>query len=185
MEIKRNNKCVKIQLPNGSVVDVLSAVLDEVFKWIQIDANKPESGGYIVGYEHERTGHISLEEVSHPYSLDTGNRIHFDIRDPLHNLFLKKARRRKSYYMGVWHTHPQSDPTPSAVDWEDWSATMQSDKTGSQYIFFIIVGTVKWRIWIGDFSTGKIVEGLECLKNADSIYIKEGEDHEEEYIRFH
>ena len=174
VEIRRNNKCVKIKLPNGNVVDVLSSVLDEIFKWIQVDNNKPESGGYIVGYEHERTGHISLEEVSHPYALDTRNRIHFDIRDPRHDLFLKKARRHKSFYMGVWHTHPQIDPKPSDVDWEDWNATMQSDKTGSQYIFFLIAGTVKWRIWIGDFSTRRIVEGMECEKKDNGIYIKEG-----------
>ena len=180
MEIKKNNKCVKIQLPNGKVVDVLSSVIDEINKWIQVGNNMPESGGYIVGYEHKKSGHISLEAISHPYTFDSKNRIQFDIRDPRHNMFLKKARRRKSYYMGVWHTHPQADPTPSSIDWEDWRATMQSDKTGSQYIFFIIAGTAIWRIWIGDFNTGRIVEGFECAKNTDGIYIKEGDMNEKD-----
>lgn len=178
MEIKNDNCCVKIQLPNGNVADVLNPVLTEMFKWIQVDITKPESGGYIVGYQHEKTAHISLEAVSHPYTLDQKNRIHFDIRDPRHNLFLKKAQRHKSYYMGVWHTHPQSDPSPSAIDWEDWNATMQTDKTGSQYIFFIIVGTGSWRIWIGDMKTGKITEGTECPKDNEGLYVKEGKINE-------
>lgn len=180
MEIKNNNKCVKIQLPNGNVVDILSQVFDEMFKWIQDDAVKPESGGYIVGYQHEKTGNISLEAVTHPYALDTRNRIRFDIRDPHHNMFLRKAQRRKSYYMGVWHTHPQSDPSPSSMDWEDWNATMRSDKTGSQYVFFIIVGNDNWNIWIGDMHTGRITKGAECIKDNYDMYLREGRTNEED-----
>lgn len=174
MEIKNENKCVKVQLPNGNVVDILSSVLVEIFKWIQNDTDKPESGGYIVGYQHEKTGNISLENVSPPYMFDTRNRIHFDIRDPRHNLFLKKAQKHRSYYMGVWHTHPQADPSPSPVDWEDWNATMHFDKTGSQYVFFVIAGTENWRIWIGDTNTGIITEGVECPKDATGLYHREG-----------
>lgn len=174
MEIRNLNKCVKIKLPDGNVVDVLTPVLDEIFKWIQTGDSAPESGGYIVGYQHDKTGHISLEAVSHPFAFDRKNRIHFDIRDPRHNLFLRRAMRHKSYYMGVWHTHPQPDPLPSSVDWDDWNATIQSDKTGSQYVFFIIAGTIQWRIWIGDMNTGKIVEGEECPKDLNGLYLREG-----------
>mgnify|MGYP003882030747 FL=1 len=140
---------------------------------MQDDNKKPESGGYIVGYQHEGTGNISLETVSHPFFFDIKNRISFKIRDPLHKVFLKKARERKSYYMGVWHTHPQSVPVPSAIDWNDWNETMRSDKTGCQYVFFIIAGTNEWRLWIGDLLTGEIIEGQECFKDAAGIYIKE------------
>lgn len=170
MELKQFNKCVKFQLPNGKVVDILSPVLDEIFKWIQDDVEKPESGGFIVGYTHENSGNISLEAVSTPAPLDKKSRFFFAIRDPLHKVFLKKVQRRKSYYMGVWHTHPQQDPTPSDIDWKDWRETMKLDKTGSDFVFFIIAGIDKWRIWIGDYSTNSIVEGIECLKDEDGIY---------------
>ena len=171
MEIWANNKCVKIDLPNGKVVDVLSPVMDEIRKWIQDDGYKPESGGYIVGYQHEHTGNVSLEAVSHPYLMDIKNRVRFEIRR--HQLFLKKARRHKSYYMGVWHTHPQMIPVPSNIDWNDWDETMRLDKTGCQYIFFIIAGTDEWRLWVGDILTGEIQEVYECEKDMDGIYIKE------------
>ena len=49
MEIKANNQCVKVLLPGGEVVDILSSVLDEIAKWIQDNEVKPESGGFIAG----------------------------------------------------------------------------------------------------------------------------------------
>ena len=67
VEIQANKNYVKMNLPNGTVVDVLSPVLDEIRKWLQDDLSKPESGGYIVGYQHKETGNVSLEAVSHQY----------------------------------------------------------------------------------------------------------------------
>lgn len=156
-----------MKLPNLKVVDILTSVFDEINNWLQDSVEKPESGGYVVGYQHKETGNISLEAVSHPYLMDIKNRVRFDIRDPRHNFFLKKAQRRKSYYMGVWHTHPQRIPIPSNVDWVDWYKTMQMDKTGSNYIFFIIAGTEEIRVWIGNSETKEIVEIFECEKEGD------------------
>ena len=48
---------------------------------------------------------------------------------------------------------------------------MQSDKTGGQYVFFIIAGTDEWRLWVGDFTTGKIKEVYECEIDTSGIYI--------------
>lgn len=171
--IDDTNKCKKLFLPNGKVVDVLSPVLVEMKKWIQDDKEKPESGGYIVGYQHEKTGNISLESISPPCNMDIKNRVHFSIRDSQHSTYLKRARRNKSFYMGVWHTHPQSYPIPSSIDWEDWKKTVENDKTGCQYVFFIIAGTSQWRLWIGDSETKRIIEGIECSKTDEGLYINE------------
>ena len=183
MEIGLSNNCVKMNLPDGNVVDVLSPVLEEIKQWIQDDISKPESGGYIVGYQHKHTGNISLEAVSHPYLLDVKNRVRFDMRDPRHQYFLRKARRNKSYYMGVWHTHPQEVPIPSDIDWNDWNETMKSDTTGCQYVFFIIAGTDEWRLWVGDFLTGEIQEVYECEKDTNGIYIRERMRQNEKTLR--
>ena len=174
MEMKGNNTCVKVKLPNGKVADILTPVLDEIGKWIQDKKEKPESGGYIVGYQHMGTGNISLESVSVPYLRDTKTPVRFNIRDPLHNSFLNRAKRQKSYYMGVWHTHPQTVPSPSNIDLVDWNATIRSDTTGCQYVFFIIAGTKEWRLWVGDLFTKEIHEVYECAKNSEGIYINRG-----------
>lgn len=172
VEIKANNQCVKVLLPGGEVVDILSSVLNEIAKWIQDNEVKPESGGFIAGYQHKGTGNVSLEMVSVPRSFDVKSRVRFEIKDPAHKLFLVKAKRKQSYYMGAWHTHPQKVPIPSPIDWEDWHQSMHWDKTGCRYIFFIIAGTEEWKIWIGDFSTGEISEGAECPKDSEGLYVE-------------
>ena len=176
MEISTTNRCIKMALPNGKVVDLLTPVLAEIQKWIQDEPGKPERGGFIVGYKHKETGNISLEEVSHPYLLDHKSRVHFDIKDPRHKAFLLKAQRKKSFYMGVWHTHPQSTPIPSDVDWEDWNQTLQTDRTGCEYVFFIIAGTDEIRVWVGNFENKSIEEILECPISKDGMYTKTTEE---------
>ena len=133
-----SNDCKKLKLPNGKVVDILSSVFEEMDKWLQDSAEKKEAGGYIVGYQDGRTKNISLECISHPYILDIQTTLSFSMKDPRHEIFLMKHFKKKSFYMGVWHTHPQMVPEPSIIDWKDWYETLETDKTGCEYIFFII-----------------------------------------------
>lgn len=156
-----------MKLPNGKVVDVLPEVFLEISKSIQNNNYKPEGGGFILGYKHERTGNISLEYVTSPQPLDIRSRGYFKIRDPIHKILLLKGRTRKSFYMGLWHTHPQTIPNPSSIDWQDWHETLIIDKTASEYAFFIIAGTEGIRIWVGDFKTKHIVEIFECEKEGE------------------
>lgn len=160
-----------MRLPDGKVVDILDSVMEEICCWLQDDSLKPESGGYIVGYQHKDTGNISLEAVSHPYKFDVRRRTRFAIRDLRHRKFLAKAKGAMSYYMGVWHTHPQRIPVPSTIDWDDWNQTLELDKPGGEYIFFIIAGTEEIRIWAGDVRTRIISEIFECRRGTDGIYI--------------
>ena len=89
------------------------------------------------------------------------------MRDPRHQFFLLEYARKKSFYMGVWHTHPQMNPERSSIDWDDWYDTLEVDRTGCKYVFFIIARIQKIRIWIGDFESKKIVEIFECEKVGD------------------
>lgn len=165
--IQIESRCVKMMLPNKNVVDILPEVFEEIQKWIQIDKTSSEAGGFIVGYQHKEIGNISLEGVSHPYLQDIRNRIHFSMRDQEHNVFLSRAKRRNSYYMGVWHTHPQMIPVPSQTDWIDWNETLNMDRTACEYIFFLIAGTEGARVWVGESKTKRIIEIVECKKEGD------------------
>lgn len=168
--VKITNSCKKLKLPNDKVVDILSGVSEAIQKWIQNSGEKPEAGGYIVGYQHSRTKNITLEEVSRPYLLDKRSRMRFTISDPRHNLFLMSRKRKRSFYMGVWHTHPQKTPVPSSIDWEDWYDALKVDKTGCEYMFFIIAGITEMRVWVGDFATNSITEIFECQKR-NGVYL--------------
>lgn len=172
MEYIQQNRCIKYQLPDGQYLDILSYVFDEIGRWIQYQKDNFESGGYIVGYESKETKNITLEKVSHPYNSDIQSRFRFTIQDPRHSIFLMKEKLQNSYYMGVWHTHPEDDPTPSAIDWNDWKNSMETEISGSDYIFFIIAGKNKIRIWAGIRKSGEIVELSEC-KKYDELYLKD------------
>jgi len=50
-------------------------------------------------------------------------------------------------YLGLWHTHPETDPTPSGVDRRDWEQAMSQDTFEGDRLFFPIVGTQRIRVW--------------------------------------
>lgn len=169
VEMKITNSCKKMKLPNKKVVDILSTVFEELENWIQDSFEKDEAGGYIVGYQHKGSGNVTLENISFPHTLDERSRFGFSMKDPKHKSFLSYHRRKKSFYMGVWHTHPQMVPEPSAIDWKDWNETLEVDKTGCEYVFFIIAGIQEIRIWVGDFESKTIKEIFEC-EEAGGLY---------------
>ena len=60
--------------------------------------------------------------------------------------------------MFVLHTHHQMFPEPSPIDWRDWYETLEVDRTGCEYVFFIIAGFRDIRIWVGDFKEKNIMK---------------------------
>lgn len=163
--------CIKFDLPNGKTVDILSDVLNNMAKWIQDEKSKPESCGFILGYENNVTHNITLSDVTAPQAKDIRKRFFCKIADRRHYEFLQKNKTKHNYYMGVWHTHPQKIPIPSNIDWKNWNGILKKDKTGSNYAFFVILGEKEFRIWVGDFSTQTISEIFEASKQ-DDIYMK-------------
>ncbi len=163
--------CIKFNLPNGETVDILSNVLQDMAEWIQDEKAKPESCGFILGYENNVTHNITLSEITFPQANDRRNRFFCQIVDRHHFEFLQKNKIKHNYYMGVWHTHPQKIPTPSHIDWKSWNDILKKDKTGCNYAFFVILGETEFRIWAGDFATKAISEIFEVNKQ-DGIYMK-------------
>ena len=50
-------------------------------------------------------------------------------------------------YLGLWHTHPEADPTPSGIDRNDWTQAVSRDTYDGNRLFFPIVG-IQWiRVW--------------------------------------
>ncbi len=167
--------CKKYILPNGKTVDILTDVFEEINKWIQYGEDKEESGGYIFGYQHKITGNMTLERVTHPFETDIRTRYYFKLQDENHYNALKFEEADKSYYMGVWHSHPQDEPVPSTIDWSDWKDSLEKEKSGGAYIFFIIAGRKRIRIWVGSKDNHNIEEIFECDK-IDDIYVIGGDD---------
>lgn len=165
------NRCIKLNLPDGRTIDLLSEMLNKMIFWKQKEYHTPESCGFILGYKNRKTHNITISDITIPQKEDYRTRLFCKLLDELHFEFLKCSVKKGNYYMGVWHTHPQNVPVPSQIDWNDWYDVLEKDKTADKYAIFIIIGIKEFRIWVGDCTTKEIIEIFEA-DSKEGIYQK-------------
>ncbi len=108
-----------------------------------------EAGGVLLGRHLLDSHDVVVDEVSTPQNGDRRSRFGF-FRSSKHE---RVARQRwmdensTSAYLGLWHTHPERDPTPSVVDQHDWKQAIADDTYEGDRLFFPIVGTHCMRVW--------------------------------------
>jgi integrative and conjugative element protein (TIGR02256 family) len=133
--------------PNTGVIVVLArSVLQTFTRFIQ-NEDKPEAGGILLGYR--RGDHFEVVHATEPTQFDTQSRHHFKRESEIHAKAASDmwaSSHGHIGYIGEWHTHPESTPSPSCLDLKEWmNLTMKvSDKTS---MVMTIVGTKE--IWIG------------------------------------
>lgn len=163
------NRCLKFKLPNDNCLDLLNDVLLKIRKYCQVKSDIPESAGFLLGYQNINTQNITIADCTLPQPNDLHTRFFCKIKDAFHFASLREKAKSKNYYVGVWHTHPQEVPVPSSIDWRDWKEALLEDKSGTPYIFFIILGTKEFRVWLGDPIGNTICEIFES-EMVDEIY---------------
>lgn len=118
-----------------------------------------EAGGLLLG-RYLRGGHnIVVDGVTEPLPEDTRTRATFQ-RSTAHNALIERAWRESGgtvNCVGCWHTHPEPWPTPSQIDMDDWLRMLREDVLADEACFFVIVGTERTRVWVGDKRTMSIV----------------------------
>lgn len=113
----------------------------EVFRrYIQDGVDSKEAGGILLG--HVRGEHLEIIEATEPSFLDRRFRFLFE-RMPFfhHRVAMKRWRESKGLirYVGEWHTHPQSKPTPSSIDLREWQV-LAADRADGRPLLTLIVG---------------------------------------------
>jgi integrative and conjugative element protein (TIGR02256 family) len=131
--------------PRGSILieqDVL--VLLSGYRQSAIAA--PESGGILLGYRRGPHLHVSAATVPQPG--DRQSRFSFDRQERSHQRLATAHWRdtgEAGDYLGEWHTHPESQPTPSDIDTKAWlDVTIRRDVP----MLFVILGT-RTSLWLG------------------------------------
>ena len=138
------------------LVTIAPAVTEKINSFSCHPENRMEAGGILIG--SYRGPHIEITECSQPFLLDCRLRTLFDRRDPgHHDLAMRRWREsgRVSTFVGEWHTHPESVPTPSSIDINTWREVSRKNTTGSTV--FLIRGHTDW--WAG-LATGKVLCNL-------------------------
>lgn len=108
-----------------------------------------EAGGVLMGRHLLDSHDIVVDEVSTPQDTDRRSRYNF-FRSRKHEQVARNRwlqEHNTSAYLGLWHTHPESDPLPSDVDRNDWKQAIASDTFEGDRMFFPIVGTHCIRVW--------------------------------------
>lgn len=114
----------------------------EVFsRYIQLGIDSKEAGGILLG--HVRGEHLEIIEATEPSFWDKRFRFLFE-RMPFfhHQLAMKRWKESNGVvrYIGEWHTHPQSYPSPSSIDLNEWQI-LAADRVDGRPLLALIVGS--------------------------------------------
>lgn len=113
----------------------------EIFtRYLQEGIDSKEAGGILLG--HVRGEHLEIIEATEPSVWDKRFRFLFE-RMPYfhHRLAMKRWKESNGLvrYVGEWHTHPQSYPTPSSLDLKEWQL-LAADRVDGRPLLALIVG---------------------------------------------
>lgn len=128
---------------------IVAHALCQMQAFAQHHVGDREAGGVLLGRHLLDSRDVVVDEVSTPQSGDRRSRYGF-FRSSKHELLARKRWLEESStlaYLGLWHTHPERDPTPSTVDQHDWQQAVANDTYEGDRLFFPIMGTYCIRIW--------------------------------------
>lgn len=115
----------------------------------QRSLSQREAGGVLLGRYLLDSDNMVVDEVTTPQKGDRRTRFGF-FRSKQHSILAHAkwaASQGTMAYFGLWHTHPELDPTPSYVDRQDWTKAVAKDLFQGEELFFPIVGIERIRVW--------------------------------------
>lgn len=114
--------------------------------WNEMKQNKhskKEACGVIIGGYDQSTKTIFIEECTRPMKNDDRKKYSFTLKDRGHQKAVNDAfasSQGKTFYLGIWHTHPEASPSPSISDKNDWQKCIKRNSSIPVFTF-VIVGT--------------------------------------------
>lgn len=114
--------------------------------------DKPESGGVLLGRYILDCQDVVVDAVTLPMDGDRQSRFRFFRDAQRHQEAIHRAWEESSgtcNYLGEWHTHPESYPTPSHIDIAEWKRILLRDRFDSDVLYFVIIGTCSINVWCG------------------------------------
>lgn len=131
---------------------ISSKAFETMSGYRQIRPHDLEATGILLGRRFVEHDHVVVDDVSIPQAKDQRRR-HSVFRSAEHNRIAEdrwRASGRTQLYLGLWHTHPESHPTPSRVDYKDWQRALVHGHFEGNQLLFLIIGTQCIRCWAGE-----------------------------------
>ncbi|WP_306387463.1 Mov34/MPN/PAD-1 family protein [Phocoenobacter skyensis] len=121
-------------------------VLDELAVYRQsLTGNEPESLGILIGKVWRSAFWVKF--ITKPNKLDKCSRFHCErsIESATINYqtlqYLNTQSKNQLHYLGEWHTHPQTSPTPSIQDYSGWGLLPENNYFNHNVRLFMICST--------------------------------------------
>lgn len=146
MEIKLK----RFKLPNRKKLIIHTNVLEYFSSFRQLLDSDSENGGFLLGYQNRYNDSIIIDDLTLPQANDIKNPISFFLKDKRHFKKMKKSKRKGSFFLGTWHTHPQDFVNPSYIDISDWIESVKKEKASADFMVFIIVGRKELGVWVAN-----------------------------------
>ncbi|HID99315.1 MAG TPA: hypothetical protein EYP59_03385 [Thiotrichaceae bacterium] len=146
-------------MANGQKLKLSHAVIQKMKEYRQDAYWKKEAGGILLGRHIIESKDIIVDSISTPLSGDKQTRFSFFRKAKRHQKLIDKVWHESNgtlNYLGEWHTHPESLPSPSNIDLINWKRKLKQDKFYGDYLYFIIVGIQEILVWEGCKSTDNI-----------------------------
>jgi integrative and conjugative element protein (TIGR02256 family) len=124
---------------SGETVEITDAVLQYLAKHQQLRRWQTEAGGQLFGTIADKR--IQIQEATGPRKSDRRSRYSY-VPD-------RKAEQREIddhfpaglHFLGDWHTHPESEPTPSGTDLSNMRECVKKSHRALSGFLLLIVGT--------------------------------------------
>lgn len=137
---------------SGAAVKIAPAALAVMLSLRQTTATAKEAGGILLGRYIIDCQDVVVDEATFPTRSDRRTRFTFHRDATSHQRIIDErwhASQARFHYLGEWHTHPETSPTPSSVDLADWRRRLRTDRFDADSLLFVIVGIRDLRIWEG------------------------------------
>lgn len=144
----------KIIIINKSI-HISDSVLNLFEKHKQRRRWSNESGGILLGQVTDKG--VFILKASTPNKFDKASRYSFECNKDGAQIIMDYEfinSDKKTIYLGEWHTHPESIPTPSGTDINMIQTQFKKNKINEPFLLLIIQGTKE--LYVGLFDGKKI-----------------------------
>jgi integrative and conjugative element protein (TIGR02256 family) len=135
---------------DGRRVVFPSATIEIIEKYRQEHEEACEAGGMLLGRIIAETGDVVVDELTQPAPDDSRTRFTFVRGKEFAQDLVNRAWAYSSgtrIYLGEWHSHPESRPTPSPHDLGNWRAVVRGARYEQDELLFVIVGIDEVAVW--------------------------------------
>ncbi|KYG81236.1 hypothetical protein AWW67_07720 [Roseivirga seohaensis] len=121
---------------------ILDSVLEIMGNYKQTDRKSPEAGGVLLG--QVKNNRVYIMKVSTPSIRDRSSRTSFIRNKKVAQSIIDYEftnSKKKTIYLGEWHTHPEKHPKPSGVDLKMIFDQYKRNNLNEPFLLLIIQGT--------------------------------------------